>query len=213
MAPPIPREIHGLRVYPQSIEVVQGVGAPILVHGSVSDECSDFFYIFRPLAAVLRGHVVANDCPVSYTDDGTLEDPMPELREQFGASVLSVDVKSHMMLLRGDDFERWGASLRFCEGAFLPIFRRPPTTDLLKHLGRYDLRLTAETWPEEMRAFLHMWDDIYWQLFSTERSDVDVLIRAHVGDPKLKMYFVDLELEYPLPSNQPLRPATPSAES
>jgi len=53
-----------------------------------------------------------------------------------------------------------------------------------------------------------MWDDIYWQLFTTEYSDVEMLIRSHDGDPRLKMYFVDIDREYPDPSNEELRPAT-----
>ncbi|MBD2101617.1 hypothetical protein [Leptolyngbya sp. FACHB-261] len=39
-------KIHGLRVYPQSVEVIQGDSAPIFVHGSVSEDCSDFFYTY-----------------------------------------------------------------------------------------------------------------------------------------------------------------------
>jgi hypothetical protein len=64
-----------------------------------------------------------------------------------------------------------------------------------------------------MRAVLHMWDDIYWQLFSVNRSDIDLLVRAHIGDPKLEMYFVDFDREYPDPSNQKLPLATLSDES
>ena len=52
-----------------------------------------------------------------------------------------------------------------------------------------------------------MWDDIYWQLFTTDRSDLRILIRAHAGDPKLKMCFVDFDREYPDPTNQELQPA------
>jgi hypothetical protein len=58
-----------------------------------------------------------------------------------------------------------------------------------------------------------MYDDIYWQLFSTERSDLDALLRAHAGDPKLKMYFVDFDREYPKPSDQDLQLATLSDET
>lgn len=90
-------------------------------------------------------------------------------------------------------------------GAFLPIFREQPTFDLLKTL---DFSLTSESWPQHMRAVLHMWDGIYWQLFTTERSDIDNLLRVHAGDPKLKMYFVDFDHEYPDPSNQELELAT-----
>ena len=206
--------IHGLRVYPQSVEVVGGDGAPIYVHGSVSDDCSDFFYTFRPLASVWHGHLFAETFGVSYDERMKLEDPMPGLREQFGSSLIATDIESQVMLLRGDDFARWGASMYFCEGAFLPVFRTRPTFDLLKRLYRSrDLHLTSETWPSEMRAVLHMWDDIYWQLFSTERADLDILIRAHRGDPKLKMYFVDFDREYPDPSNEKLQAAELSNEN
>jgi hypothetical protein len=202
-------KIHGIRIYPQSVEVVRGVGAPIFVHGSVSDDYSDFFYAFRPLAALWRGHVFANDFAVGYDERGRREDPMPGLREQFGSSLLGADIDSQLLLLRGDDFEHWGKSMYFCEGAFLPIFRETPSFELLKRLywGR-DFRLTSDTWPSQMRGVLHMWDDIYWQLFTTERSDLDALMRAHTGDPKLEMYFVDLDREFPNPSNQQLQLAT-----
>jgi hypothetical protein len=46
---------------------------------------------------------------------------------------------------------------------------------------------------------------IYWQLFTTEHTDLNALIRAHTGDPKLKMYSVDFDREYPDPSNQELQ--------
>jgi hypothetical protein len=67
-------KIQGIRIYPQSVEVVRGVGAPIFVHGSVSDDYSDFFYAFRPLAALWRGHVFANDFAVGYDERGGRED-------------------------------------------------------------------------------------------------------------------------------------------
>jgi hypothetical protein len=205
-------KIHGVRVYPQSVEVVQGDGAPIFVHGSVVENCSDFFYTFRPLGSLWHGHLIANDFVVSYGERGK-EDPMPGLREQFGSSLFAADMDSQVMLLRGDDFARWGAAMHFCEGAFLPIFREPPTFDLLNRLywGR-DVRLTSETWPPQLRAVLHMWDDIYWQLFSVDRSDIEMLVRAHTGDPKVKMYFVDFDREYPDPSNEELQIAALSHE-
>lgn len=57
----------------------------------------------------------------------------------------------------------------------------------------------------EMAAVLHLWDDMYWQFFSTERSEIDLLIQAHAGDPALDLHHVDFDQEYPHPSNRPLR--------
>lgn len=118
-------KIHGLRIYPQSVDVVRGVDAPIFVHGRVSEECSDFFYTFRPLAPHWRGHIFAETFGVSYDETMKLNDPMPGLREEFGSSLVATDLDSQLMLLRGDDFTHWGASMHFCEGAFLPIFDSP----------------------------------------------------------------------------------------
>jgi hypothetical protein len=201
-------KIHGIRIYPQSVKTVRGGGSPIFIHGRVSEEYSDFFYIFRSVAALWRGHFFANEFIGSYDKQMRIVAPMRELREQFGSSLLSVDAKSQLLLLKGDDFEQWGTSLRFDQGALLPIFSELPKFALVKkvYCGR-DFRLSSKTWPTQIRGLIHMWDDIYRQFFSTERSDVDALVREHTGDSKLKMYFVDLDEEFPDPSNKKLRPA------
>lgn len=199
--------IHGVRIYPDSVTVLAGDGAPILVHGAVDDDCTDFFYIFRDLAPLWRGHYFVKDFSICYDERGQLEDPMIKLRQLYGASLLAADVKTQLAILRGDDFLEWGAELRVYQGALLPIFREIPPFDLLGRLfWDRTSRLSAATWPPAMRAVLHMWDDLYWQCFSTVASDVDALARAHRGDAKLRMFHVDLDLEYPDPSNQELRP-------
>ena len=201
--------IHGLRFYPQSIKMIRPHHEPIFIHGRVSEDCEDFFYIFSPLASVWRGHIFAQTFGVSYDEGLNREDPMPALRGQFGSSLIDADVDSQLMLLRGEDFTRWGASMYFVEGAFLPIFRERPTFELLKRLyWDCEFRLTSETWPGELTSVLHMWDDVYWQIFTTERTDLDVLLRAHSGDSMLKIYSVSIDLEYPDPSNKELLPAT-----
>jgi hypothetical protein len=202
-------KIHGLRFYPQSIEVIRANGASFFTHGRVSQDCSNFLYIFRPLAPVWHGHLFAQNFVVSYDEELNRKDPMPALRGQFGASIIAAAVDSQLMLLRGDHFIRWGASIHFDEGAFLPIFRRRPTFELMKRLyWDHEFRLTSETWPGELVSVLHMWDDIYWQIFTTERTDLEVLLRSHSGDPMLKIYWVDFDREYPDPSNKELLLAT-----
>jgi hypothetical protein len=182
-------KIHGLRIYR-----------------------NDLLGIFRPVAAAWCGHIFANDFGVNINADGTLGDPLPALGNQYGPALVATDVTRQLVLLRGDDFCRWGASLSYNEGALLPIFRDAPPFELLSRLywGR-DFRLTPDTWPNNMRALLQMWDGAYWQIFTTERSDIDALIRAHAGDQKFMMYFVDLDREYPDPSNQEFEIAVPSS--
>ena len=197
-------KIHGVRIYPKSVQVVQGKGSPIFVHGRVDEEVSDFFYIFRPTASLWKGHFFANDFMRTLG-----EDPLSGLREQYGSSLVDANVDTQLLLLRGDDFLTWAANLYTVEGALLPIFGESVPFDLLRHLyWEQTFRLNSETWPSEMRAVLHMWDDIYWQLFSTARSDIDFLVQAHAGDPRLDMYYVDFDKEYPDPSNEELQPVS-----
>lgn len=172
---------------------------------------NDLVGIFGPAASAWRGHVFANDFAVTIDAKGEMEDPLPALRAEYGSALLAADVKSQFVLLRADDFYRWGKAVSSCEGALLPIFREAPSFELLTRLyyGR-DFRLTPETWPIRMRALLQMWDGAYWQMFTTERADVDAVTRAHASDPKFKLYRVDLEREYPDPSNQELEIALPS---
>jgi hypothetical protein len=182
-------KIHGLRIYR-----------------------NDLLGIFRPVAAAWRGHIFANDFGVNINSDGTLKDPLPALDSQYGPALVAADVTRQLVLLRGDDFCCWGASISCSEGALLPIFRDAPHFELLSRLyWSRDFRLTSDTWPNKMRALLQMWDGAYWQVFTTERSDIDTLIRAHAGDQKFMMYFVDLDREYPDPSNQELEIAAPSS--
>ena len=101
-----------------------------------------------------------------------------------------------------------GRSHILLRGALLPVLHEATPFENLRRLY-WDLtfRLTSDTWPVQMRALLHMWDGVFWQLFTTEESDVDTLVRAHSSDPKVKMFFVHLDREYPDPSNAELKAA------
>lgn len=166
--------------------------------------------IFGPVALAWRDCVFVNDFGVSIGENGTVKDPLPGLRRTYGSALIAADVRRHLVLIHGSEFDQWAAAVSFCEGAFLPIFREAPTFELANRLyWDRDFRLTTASWPSGMRGLLHMWDGIYWQLFSTVRSEVTALVRAHAGDPKARMCYVDLDREYPDPSNGELQPATP----
>ena len=126
--------IHGLRIYPQTVEVQQGVGAQIFIHGNLSEEVSDLWYIFHPLAAALGAHVIANDFPLRLGDDGEYEDPVLGLRERFGPSLVTADVKTQLMLLNGNGFADWAPDVHFTQGTLLPVFRTAPPFDVLKRV-------------------------------------------------------------------------------
>jgi hypothetical protein len=202
-------QIHGVRIYPKSVQVIEGSGAPILLHGRVNTDVSDMFYIFAPTAPLWKDHLFVNDFALTIG-----EDPLPGLHRQYGSSLINADVKTQLLMLRGDDFLDWAADQYTVEGAFLPILREPLPSNRLKELyWQRRSRLQSDTWPPQMRAALHMWDDIYWQFFSTERSDIELLVQTHADDPRLALYYVDFDREFPDPSNQRLQPVTGTTPS
>jgi len=89
----------------------------------------------------------------------------------------------------------------------LPVFHQPPRFDLLRQLfWSPDFRFTRATWPFGVNFLLHEWDGgVYRQMFSAHAADLQVLIDAHRNDTRLEMYQVDLDREYPKPSNQQLQ--------
>ena len=170
---------------------------------------SGLFRLFCPLAETWRDCTFANGFCIRLNTDGTAQDPLPSLRARYGEALIDADVNRGLVLLRGDRFPRWGPALHSDEGVLLPVFTGEPSFDLAADLyWNRQFRLNCDTWPAQMRSLLQMWDDVYWQLFTTERSDVDTLVRLHGTDPQLKMCFVDLDREYPDPSNTELQPAT-----
>jgi len=48
---------------------------------------------------------------------------------------------------------------------------------------------------------------MFWQLFSVDQRDIDSLVSSHLSNPKLKMFFVEFDSEYPNPTNKELTPA------
>ena len=199
-------DIFGIRLYPQTLRISKGVGAPILVHHPVTKDFSDFYYIFRPFETAWDSCCFAVDFAARLNEDGTIDDPAPKLREQYGSSLIAADNESQVAIVGSNGFFLQSRHRRFCEGAFLPVFDEVPTFEFLKQLfwGR-DFKLTPTTWPQNLRCLVHMWDDVYWQLFSRDPVDMDMLIKSHCADPRLKMYHVDLDREFPNPSNEALR--------
>jgi hypothetical protein len=196
-------KIHGVRIY-TNYQTVLAVDAPMYIHDSLCRECPDFYFLFHPMAEKWRGLLIADSFPVNSNRQGGKEDPTPRLRERFGASLVAADLNTQFMLLHGDNFPQWAPTMAYCEGAFLPIFEEAPGFEVLYEIYQ---NLTTETWPARMKALVHMWDDVYWQFFSPDSADMEFLIQAHAKkNPKLEMYFVDFDREYPDPSNEELKP-------
>jgi len=200
-------KIHGVRIYPQSITKAPGVGAPIFVHERLSKERSDLDYVFRPIADRWRGHFFVQDFTVTYEVDGPIN-PIPGFRKKYGSDFYDADLKTQLLVLRADGFSNWAPKFYSYEGAFLPIFTEAPSFDLLNRLyWNRSFVLNSESWPTGMRSILHNWDDMFCQLFSVDKEDIDSLVSSHLSDPKLKIFFVEFDVEYPNPSNKELTPA------
>ena len=194
-------KIYGVRIYPKSLKGVGG-RSPIFLHGSVQNGMTDFYYIFRVMESLWKGRFVGLTFGI-----GLNHDPMESLREAYGQSLCDAFLESQTMILRGDGFPIWGPKEDFWEGASLPIFDSPPPHSLLKRLyWSRNYQLSPDTWPTELRAVVTMWDDIFWELYSPDKADVEALVRAHQGDPKLEMYWVSLDPDGPAPRSE-LAPA------
>ena len=126
---------------------------------------------------------------------------------RYGPHLHDADVKTQLLMVRAEGFSSWAPTFHSDEGATLAVFREPPPYSLVQRMfWDPDSRLCSESWPAGMRSLLHNWDDVFWQLFTVEPADIDLLTRSHSADPTLKMYFVDLDREFPDPSNEELVP-------
>lgn len=204
------RNIHGIRIYPNSITTLQGQDAPILVHGNVQNGVSDFFYIFRCMTPMLANHFVADNTSGQYdfinqSDEGFIQ--------SFDARspVVAADHGGQLVILDGSRFINWGPKRYNCQGAFLPVFRELPDFDLVRSVfDGNDKALQAGLWPGSLRGFFYMWDDIYWEFYSVERADIHRLAAVHGDDKALTLWEVDIALDYPEPRDVSLKRARPS---
>ncbi|MDJ0847384.1 MAG: hypothetical protein QNK04_03280 [Myxococcota bacterium] len=200
MAEKTHKEIRGVRIQPDSTQVGQVAGAPIFFHGRVSEDCSDFWYIFRCMVPVFDGLLVADEFSGGLDESGNRVEQRPLLEARYGRHLAACDEQHQLMLLRGSGFMSWGRSRDFCQGAFLPVFDEAPSSDTLHQLFRgSDAEIRSGAWPDPMRALIHMWDDIYWEYYSREPSDIDRLLLAHQDDRNLTLHGVDIREDYPNP--------------
>ena len=51
----VDHKIPGVRIYPDSTQLVVDDGLPMFLHGSISGRVSDFLYIFRCMMPVFAG--------------------------------------------------------------------------------------------------------------------------------------------------------------
>ena len=206
-------KIHGIRFYPQTVAIKPTGAGALIFHGTLSKKFSDLYYIFRPLESDWTNLVLEANC-VTLLGEACEEDQViARLRARLGSGLEGVDIERLLALVRGSSFPMWAPQARSHQAEFIPVFKELPSPQFRKRFHSASVKLRSSKWPKEMRALVHMWDDAYWQLFTTERTDINALIRAHSRDPKLKMYTVDFDLEYPEPGNTKLQPATLSDES
>jgi hypothetical protein len=200
------KQIYGIRFYPQTVKIVQGIGAPICLHDRLAERTSDIHYIFRPLGEFLRSKFITDDFCVCYDERGILEDPVPGLKERYAQNLVGWDLKRQIVFLDGSAFDVWGPNVYSCEGAFHQVFEKGILGGAVGEIHELDDALAdfQDAWPDGLCSIIHMWDDIYWQYFTVDHSEIDLLVEAHRRDTRLKMFEVDVRKEYPDPSNEDL---------
>lgn len=200
--------IHGVRFYSQAVQAINPNDATIFLHDRLSEATSDFYYHFHPLVDTWRDLFFISDYSTLnlWYENEKFRDPEQELKCRFGDDLYAHDTKRQTVILRGGSFSKWAPQLRSCEGMLVYVFGQAPSFELLETLSSREFSLTPFSWPNELRAVLHNWDDMYWQVFTNEPSDIECLVRYHFDNPRLKMFLVDMDLEFPSPSNRELQP-------
>lgn len=169
---------------------------------------SEFQRLFERCESLWQGHSIVMDFGVTIGEGGQVENPVPGLKAEFGNSLVAADLESRLLMLDGNCFELWAPHLAHHPGTILTVFRRQPSLKQLRRLyWDRSFRLTSETWPTQMRAVLHEWDDTFWQLFSCVSSDIEGIVRTHGNDDGLSIHPVQIEREFPNPSNAKLKRA------
>jgi len=197
--------IGGVRVYPQTTKVERGAGGtPIFCHGRISHEVTDFYYLFSPMMHQWSGSYLATEFAVDLDEVTGEATPVAEV-QALGRSIAAMDMERQLMVLQAATFNEWGKELHFFHGALIPVFWEIPDTELLrKFYWDETYMLSSANWPPPLRAVLHLYDDVYWELYSSLEADLQNFIRVHRDNPRLRLYHVELDAEYPTPSNKPL---------
>lgn len=194
-------KVPGIRFYPQTVEVDNSGTAPMFIHDHLDEEKSDFHCIFHPIWEYMQEKVIAWDFCVTYG-----ENPIPELKEQFGDALIEVDLRNQILFLNGSFIESWASEVRVFEGAYFTVFNSVPNYELTKKLfwGR-NFKLATKNWPDELLLVIEMWDDIFWQIFTKDIAVLKNIAIAHDKNAKIKMYHVNIDDDSPDPRNVKLK--------
>lgn len=193
-------KIPGIRFYPQTVEVDTSGPSPIFLHDCLDEKKTDFECIFYPLWEYLQKKVVVWDFCLTIG-----EDPVPDLKRQFGDALLDLDLKGQLLFLNGSFISSWASEVRVYEGAFLTVFGKVPDHKLAQKLFWDDgFKLGTKNWPSELLVVIEMWDDIFWQIFSPDDAVLKHLALAHAENDRIKMYHVNIDDDSPDPRNEKL---------
>jgi hypothetical protein len=197
-------KIHGIRIYPD-IQTVQTPAGEGLRHGTLDEKESEFFFLFRHLAPLLTDSLVGRDFTIELDRRGRRIDATAALESTYGPDLAHVDGENQICLLRGSGFRIWAKNIHLYESAILPIFSTQPPPDVLRRVfwPRDGKDVSSRSWPREMTGLIHLWDDVCWQFFSVRRAGVNAIIRAHGRDERIRIYDIDLDLEFPDPRTMP----------
>lgn len=200
-------EIHGLRfLCRDTVEIVPGDGAPILVHSSLEEERSDFEFLFGSLLDQWRDGFIVNSFFRTFSRDGVLQDPAEELAISYDdpGAIYRYDAESGLVLLHGRSFPRWAP---YCGGYWWQLLVLDdvlPFEELSRCYFGGAKELGEKAWPRQLVCVFAEWDDTFWQFFTRDVSLIEQLKQVHRQDPRILMLDADIRTEYPHPSDKEL---------
>jgi hypothetical protein len=191
----------GLRFYRSSVRQTRGNGVPILVHGQIEPGRSDFDVIFRCLYPRWKPL-----CILSEHWRFEPEQRRDMLRHVRGGMIWA-NGDTSLILHHARVLERRGRSMQEFEGNTLLLYAEPPPETLSWEEYLCIAGHGERSYPAAIRTVLHNFDGIYWEIYSTDPSDLDLLISEHRGNDALQMFRVEFGADFPTPGNRSLQRA------
>ena len=195
--------VRGLRFYRSSIRRVDEGGTPMFLHGQIEPDRSDFDLIFRPLYPRYEGKFMLSAHEIFSAD--TQEESLANVQRRL----VWANGRTSLMVHDASALDFMGPTMEEFQGKDLLIWNDLPHPSMTwqDYLGIV-YAPGERRWPPSLHCLLHCWDGIYWEIFTTDESELRELLKAHRDRAALQIFHVDFALDYPNPVRTELKPAT-----
>lgn len=202
-----PEQIHGIRLYPKADKAITGSdGSRLYVHRGFDGEKSDFEFVIGPIAEFLNGLWLESQIGLSYNQNGSFDIQYGIDSARLMPSIIYFPIQ--VAVYKVNELASWSRSVSPSEGACYKFYTKQPD---YRNFTRKDYISYVRTvmWPLHTHSIIHMWDDVYWELFTRSKAVARSFAKYHASTGKSDVYKVDFARDYPNPTNDRLEPILP----